>query len=107
MTTWATRGVRREKFLLSVLPASTQAGKNLAFTVSAEDLFGQPAVGYRGTVHFSSSDPQAALPADYTFTAADAGAHTFAVTLKTAGSQSITATDTVTNSLTGSQAGIM
>ena len=52
--------------------------------------------GYTGTVHFTSSDAQAGLPADYTFTAADAGSHTFTVTLKTAGTQSITATDTAT-----------
>ena len=29
--------------------------------------------GYRGTVQLSSSDPLAALPAAYTFTAADNG----------------------------------
>ncbi len=49
-----------------------------------------------GTAHFTSSDIQAVLPANYTFTGVDAGVHVFSVTLKTAGSQSITATDTVT-----------
>ena len=57
-------------------------------------------------MHFSSSDPQAVLPADYTFTGADAGSHTFAVTLKTAGSQSVTATDKAAASITGTQSGI-
>jgi hypothetical protein len=33
--------------------------------------------GYTGTVHFSTNDPRATLPTDYTFTAADAGVHTF------------------------------
>ncbi len=42
---------------------------------------------------FSSSDAQAGLPSSYTFTAADAGVHTFSATLKTAGSQSITVKD--------------
>jgi hypothetical protein len=37
---------------------------------------------------------QAGLPADYTFTAADGGFHTFTVTLKTAGTQSISVADT-------------
>src|ERR671922_300253 len=60
-----------------------------------------------GTVHFTSSDGQAVLPADYGFVAADAGVHTFSATLKTAGSQSITATDTVTSSITGTQSGIV
>ena len=54
------------------------------------------ATGYTGTVHFTSSDAQAGLPANYTFTGGDAGTHVFSVTLKTAGTQSITATDTVT-----------
>ena len=42
------------------------------------------------------------MPANYTFTAADNGVHTFTgLTLKTAGSQTVTATDTVTTSITG------
>src|SRR5262249_32107468 len=61
--------------------------------VSAVDQFGNVATGYTGTVHFASSDPQAVLPADYTFTAADDGLHTFTATLKTAGIQSITVVD--------------
>jgi uncharacterized repeat protein (TIGR01451 family) len=51
-------------------------------------------VGYLGTVHFTSSDGLAELPADYTFTAADAGIHSFQVTLNTLGSQTISITDT-------------
>src|SRR5205807_1151671 len=57
-------------------------------------------------VHFTSSDGQAALPADYTFTSMDAGQHSFSATLKTSGSQSLTATDTATNTITGTQTGI-
>jgi hypothetical protein len=63
--------------------------------------------GYTGTVHFTSSDPQAVLPANYTFAAADNGVHTFTATLKTAASQSLTATDAATSSITGSEAGIV
>ncbi len=40
---------------------------------------------------FSSSDPQAVLPAPYTFTAADGGSHSFLATVHRTGSQSITA----------------
>ena len=84
-----------------------------------EDMYGLPYIGqdanavsitntnastvYTGTAHFTSSDIQAVLPANYTFTAADAGMHTFSATLKTAGSQSLVATDTVTSSITGTQ----
>jgi uncharacterized repeat protein (TIGR01451 family) len=58
--------------------------------------------GYTGTVHFTSSDPQAILPADYTFTSGDAGTHTFSITLKTLGDQTITATDARSSGFTGS-----
>ncbi|HEX7287277.1 MAG TPA: hypothetical protein VF532_13915 [Candidatus Angelobacter sp.] len=58
--------------------------------------------GYAGTVHFTSSDPTAVLPADYTFTAADAGTHTFPVTLSTLGDQTITVTDTRSAGFVGS-----
>jgi hypothetical protein len=43
------------------------------------------------------------LPADYTFTADDGGVHSFSATLKTAGSQSLIATDTAASSITGTQ----
>jgi hypothetical protein len=91
-------------FALTGLPASAVAGTALTVTVTAQDPFGQMALGYRGTAHFASSDGQADLPGDYAFVAADNGVHTFpgGFTLKTAGSQSITATDTASGSLTGS-----
>jgi hypothetical protein len=93
--------------LVSDFPSPATAGVAGTVKVTAQDSSGHTASGYRGTVHFTSSDPQAALPTtDYTFTAADAGVHTFSVTLKTAGTQSITATDTAAGSITGSQSGI-
>ena len=48
------------------------------------------------TFSTSDTDPGIILPADYTFTAADAGVHTFSgeVTLITPGDQTVTATDT-------------
>ena len=75
-------------------------------TVTAYDAYGNVATGYTGTVSLTSSDPHAVLPSSYTFTAADAGQHSFAVTLDTAGTQSITATDTATSSITGTESGI-
>ena len=58
-------------------------------------------------MHFSSSDLQATLPADYTFTPDDHGVHTFQALLKTAGTQSLTATDTVAANFSGTQADIV
>ena len=57
-----------------------------AFTITALDEFNQVATNYSGTADFSSTDQAAGvvLPANYTFTAADAGVHTFTgVTLVT------------------------
>jgi N-acetylneuraminic acid mutarotase len=77
-------------------PASTTAGSPSSVTVTALDASGHIATGYLGTVHFTSADPYGAtLPADYTFTADDAGVHTFAgTTLYTAGSQTVTVSGT-------------
>jgi ELWxxDGT repeat protein len=91
---------------VSGLPVTITAGGNGSFTVTAKNADGTTNTGYLGRIHFTSSDPQAALPDDYTFTAADGGVHTFSVTLKTAGSQTITVSDTVIAGGTGTQAGV-
>jgi alpha-tubulin suppressor-like RCC1 family protein len=85
-----------------VVPGSADAGAAFDFTVTARDHFNNVASNYGGTVHFTSTDSAAAtLPADYSFVAGDNGVHTFAATLGTAGSQTITVTDTTTSSVTG------
>ena len=95
-------------FVVSGFPNPTTAGVSGTVTVTAYDQYGNVATGYLGTVAFTSSDTGAGvvLPGEYTFTAGDAGVASFSVTLVTAGSQSITATDTLTPSITGSQTGI-
>jgi hypothetical protein len=75
-------------------PTTATAGVSVTVTVTAYDAYGNVATGYLGTVSFSSSDASAGLPADYTFTAADAGTGTFSVTFATLGSQNLTASDT-------------
>ncbi len=88
-------------------PSPVTAGAAGSFTVTAQDAYGNTVTNYSGTVHFSSGDAQAVLPADYTFTTADHGVHTFdGVFLETAGVQSLTATDTALAGLTGTQFGI-
>src|SRR5207253_908852 len=81
-------------------PGSATAGSAFTVTVTALDAFNNTATGYAGTVHFTSSDGAATLPADSTLVS---GVKTFssAVTLKTAGGQTVTATDTISNSITG------
>ncbi len=95
------------QLVVSGYPSATTAGASHSLTVTATDASNNTATGYLGTVHFSSSDGAAVLPPDYTFVAGDAGSHVFNVTLNTAGSQSISATDTVTSSITGTQTGIV
>jgi hypothetical protein len=84
------------------------AGVGHTVTVKALDAYGNVATGYRGTIHFTSSDPAAVLPPNYTFTAADAGVHAFSggLRLKTVGRQWVRASDTVTPKITGAQIGI-
>jgi len=65
------------------------------------DPAGELATTYRGTIHFTSNDASATLPPNYTFTAADYGRHTFSAILKSAGTQSITATDMAAPGVTG------
>ena len=93
-------------FVLSGFPSPQISRVPGNVTVVAKDAFGNTAAGYLGAVHFTSSDLQASLPGDYAFSGADAGVHTFSVTLKTSGTQSITATDTANGSITESQSGI-
>jgi hypothetical protein len=93
------------KTLKVTAAVSATAGQGFTTTVAAINAQGNPATAYGGTVHFTSSDPAAVLPADYTFTTgtvADNGTHQFQVTLKTSGPQTVTATDTGTGSVTGS-----
>jgi hypothetical protein len=97
-------------FQLSGFPSPTTAGVEGTFTVTALDPFGNVDTGYRGTIHLTSSDPQAVLAVlegDYRFLPSDNGVHTFRATLNTAGSQSITATDVQSPGITGSQTDIL
>jgi fibronectin type 3 domain-containing protein len=93
------------KFVISGLSTAT-VGTSESFTVTADDPYGNVATGYTGTVEFTSSDTAATLPANTPFTAADAGTQTFSVAFGTAGTQSLTVTDTGNASLTATQSGI-
>jgi len=90
------------KTLQLAAPATVTRGVAFNLTVTALDQFGNRATGYNGTVKFSSTDPVAGLPANYSFVPADAGRHVFPVTLNTLGPQTVTATDMVASTITGS-----
>jgi len=86
-------------------PSSTTAGSAFSITVTALDASNNVATGYTGTVRITSSDTGAGvtLPANFTFVSGNNGTHTFTnqVTLVTGGLRTVTATDTVNSSITG------
>ena len=90
-------------FTVSGFPTTITAGTSGTITVTALNADGSVNTGYSGAVHFSSSDRQAVLPPDATLTN---GTGTFSVTLKTAGTQWITASDTGNSNIAGSESGI-
>jgi hypothetical protein len=102
----AVNAAAASQLTMSNFPSATTAGAAGTLTVTAYDAYGNIAKGYSGTVHFTSSDAQAGLPSDYTFTSSDQGVHTFSASLKTAGTQSLTVTDTANSSLTASKTGV-
>lgn len=87
---------------------SMSAGAPSDLTVTAKDAAGLRATGYRGTIHFTGATSDATLPANYAFSAADRGTHTFhsEVRLVKAGEASITATDISDPSVKGTEDGI-
>src|SRR5208337_1136343 len=73
--------------LVNVVAGTSQLGM-----VNAFDQYGNVATDYDGTVDFSSSDPQTGVLSDPSEMAAD-GLAFFGVVFKTAGPQSVTASD--------------
>jgi hypothetical protein len=101
-----TNYINSPKLAISGLANTVMAGPQ-SITITAHNPNGNGIdTGYLGTVQFASSDSRAVLPATYTFTAADAGVHTFSVTLKSPGTQWITVSDT-TSGLVTEQSGIV
>ncbi len=91
-------------FQVTGFPSPATAGVAGTFTVTAVDSYGNPLTSYSGTVHFTSSDPKAILPANASITA---GKGTFSATFETAGTESLTVTDTSHTTMTGTLTGIL
>ena len=79
-------------------PSSATAGVPVGYTVIAHDAFGNVATSYGGAVAFTSTDPNAVLPAT---SAISNGTGTFSATLETVDNQTVTATDTTTSTIKG------
>jgi autotransporter-associated beta strand protein len=78
-------------FTLAIPPTTIITGTPFNVTVTAHDRYGNIATGYTGHVHFASSDNAANLPVDSTLSN---GTGSFSTVFNTAGSQTITVTDT-------------
>ena len=78
-----------------IAPVTTQVSTPFTVTVQALDQYGNIFPSFPDRIHFYSTDNTAILPANYTFTAADNGVHTFtsAVTLNTLGNQTLSVKD--------------
>jgi hypothetical protein len=63
--------------------SAAAAGAAATFTLTALDGSGAANTGYRGTVHFTSDDARAVLPANVTFGAGDQGRVSVSATFKT------------------------
>ena len=79
-------------------PATATAGAAFALTITAEDSSNKTATSYGGTVLLTSTDAQATLPINLTL---NNGVGIFSGTLKTAGSQVLTAADMALGSIGG------
>ncbi|MGC1360568.1 MAG: putative Ig domain-containing protein [Silvibacterium sp.] len=94
-------GTDKASYFMVTGSSPAAAGTATSITVKVYDSLGNLFTGYTGTVHFTSSDGSAVLPANSTLSS---GVGTFDVTLKTAGIQTVTVTDTTTSSVMGSGA---
>jgi hypothetical protein len=79
----------------STIRSETDATREIPtqLVLIALDASNRPVRSYTGTAHLTSTDPAAARPGDYTFTAEDFGGHRFSVTLSPNGSQTVTVPD--------------
>lgn len=98
----ATGGATKLVITANSLGAShATAGASFTVDVTAEDASNATATGFTDAVVFTSSDTQAVVsPASpYTYVGGDAGVKVFTVTLRTAGSRTITFSDQTTPSV--------
>src|SRR5439155_6644748 len=77
---------------MATATATPTAGTSFAFTLIAQDPYGNTATGYAGTLRFSTTDPSSGvvLPPNSTLSN---GQGSFSATLIKAGAQSLTASD--------------
>ena len=83
-----------------ILPPTAPNGVPVTVGIVALDANNNPVPTYAGTMNLSTSDPNAKLSAS-SITMQTGAPTTFTITFATGGSQSVTATDSKTSSITG------
>jgi len=94
-------GANPLSFTINLSSLNVTVGDYISFTVIAKDVWNNIVGDYNGTVTFTSNDPLAEFsPSNYTFIPSDNGSHTFTngVRFKTAGSRTITVSDSAISS---------
>jgi gliding motility-associated-like protein len=96
-------------YLVYGVPSPHDLGTWVSVTVETRDTYNNRKTNYAGTVTFSNTDISAIDPADYQFTSADLGIHTFvnAILFSQPGSWWLTALDLNEPSKYGYQANII
>lgn len=89
--------------MVTNFPLATNSGVSHSALVTAYDMYGNQDSNYNNSVQLTSSDPQVNPQSN----SLSSGIGVFNVTLMTDGTQSITATDTVNSSITGTLSGIV
>src|SRR5260370_30497233 len=84
-------------------PTAETAGTPFNITVTALDASNNVVASYSATVHFTSTDPQAVLPANSPLTN---GTGTFSVTLKTPPAETVSCSATASASVSGTSRSI-
>lgn len=94
-------GTPGHAILVITAPSNVVTGVPFSATVTAM-YQGKVDTAIDGPIHFTTTDVAAHLPTLYQFTAADAGSHTFTLTLYTGGSQTIWVSDYDATPIAGS-----
>lgn len=83
-------------------PNARELGQPAYLSLTVKSVHGVPLVNYTGTVRFRSTDPNATLPKDFTFTPMWRGTYPFTVQFGTPGPQTLVAEDVEIPGISGS-----
>ncbi len=91
-------------FVVGSTAPTVTTGSPTTITLVTTDAVGNPTSGYTGTVSFRSTDPRATMPAPFTFSGQTTALAPSPAIFRTAGNQTVSATDATAPSISGSVA---